>query len=65
MKQLRRSLRILTRSERYLNATLAGSIRYGLDRLPVGVVTEEEYQLSRLRLQKILRRREYTGSEPA
>ncbi|WP_239043214.1 ProQ/FINO family protein [Citrobacter freundii] len=65
VKQLRRCLRSLTRSEGYLNVTQAGSIRYGLDGLPVGVVTEEEYQLSRLRLQKILRRREYTGSEPA
>ncbi|MFG3824578.1 hypothetical protein ACGI6H_25930 [Escherichia coli] len=48
-----------------MSATLTGSIRYGLDGLPVGVVTEEENQLSRLRLEKILKRREYTGSEPA
>lgn len=61
-KQLRRCLRSLTRSEGYLNATTPGGKRYGLDGLPVGVVTEEEYQLSRLRLEKILKRREYTGS---
>nr|WP_253076398.1 ProQ/FINO family protein [Citrobacter freundii] len=57
-KQLRRCLRSLTRSEGYLNATTPGGKRYGLDGLPVGGVTEEEYQLSRLRLQKILKRRE-------
>ncbi|EJJ1300005.1 fertility inhibition protein FinO [Salmonella enterica] len=58
MKQLRRCLRSLTRSEGYLNATLTGSIRYGLNGHPAGVVTEEEYRLSRLRLEKILKRRE-------
>lgn len=58
-KQLRRCLLSLTRSEGYLNATTPGGKRYGLDGLPVGGGgTEEEYQLSRLRLQKILKRRE-------
>ncbi|EDE2461872.1 TPA: conjugal transfer protein [Salmonella enterica] len=57
-KQLRRCLRSLTRSEGYLNATLSGSIRYGLNGQPAGVVTEEEYRLSRLRLEKVLKRRE-------
>lgn len=36
VKQLRRCLRSLTRSEDYLNVTQTGSIRYGLDGLPVG-----------------------------
>lgn len=58
MKQLRRCLRSLTRSEGYLNATLTGSVRYGLNGQPAGVVTEEEYRLSRLRLEKVLKRRE-------
>ncbi|ECA7066262.1 hypothetical protein EO254_23050 [Salmonella enterica subsp. enterica serovar Grumpensis] len=55
---LRRCLRSLTRSEGYLNAALSGSIRYGLNGQPAGVVTEEEYRLSRLRLEKVLKRRE-------
>lgn len=57
-KQPRRCLRSLTRSEGYLNATLTGSIRYGLNGQPSGVVTEEEDRLSRLRLEKVLKRRE-------
>ncbi|ECW7884918.1 hypothetical protein F3561_22675 [Salmonella enterica subsp. enterica] len=57
-KQLRRCLRSLTRSEAYLNATTPGCIRYGLNGQPAGVVTEEEYRLSRLRLEKVLKRRE-------
>ncbi|ECQ4629172.1 fertility inhibition protein FinO [Salmonella enterica] len=63
MKQLRRCLRSLTRSEGYLNATLTGSVRYGLDGKPAGVVTEEEYRLSRLRLEKLLKRRERVRAE--
>ncbi|EDP1393736.1 fertility inhibition protein FinO [Salmonella enterica subsp. enterica serovar Reading] len=63
MKQLRRCLRSLTRSEGYLNATLTGSVRYGLDGKPAGVVTEEEYRLSRLRLEKLLKRREHVRAE--
>ncbi|EAP5829088.1 conjugal transfer protein [Salmonella enterica] len=58
MKQLRRCLRSLTRSEGYLNATLTGSVRYGLDGKPAGVVTEKEYRLSRLRLEKVLKLRD-------
>ncbi|EED9384100.1 fertility inhibition protein FinO [Salmonella enterica subsp. enterica] len=58
MKQLRRCLRSLTRSEGYLNATLTGSVRYGLDGKAAGVVTEEEYRLSRLRLEKVLKLRD-------
>ncbi|MEG0281526.1 MAG: ProQ/FINO family protein [Morganella sp. (in: enterobacteria)] len=58
-KQLRRCLRSLTRSEDYLNATLTGCIRHGLDGQPAGTVTEEEYRLSRLRLEKVLKRRAY------
>lgn len=58
VKQLRRCLRSLTRSEAYLNATLPGSIRYGLDGQPAGVVTEEEYLLGQLRLEKVLKRRD-------
>lgn len=58
VKQLRRCLRSLTRSEGYLNATMPGSIRYGLDGQPAGTVTEEEYRLSRLRLEKVVKRRE-------
>ncbi|MGS5269420.1 ProQ/FINO family protein [Escherichia coli] len=54
MKQLRRCLRSLTRSD----ATLTGSIRYGLDGKPAGVVTDEEYRLSQLRLEKVLKLRE-------
>ncbi|EBX4022496.1 conjugal transfer protein [Salmonella enterica subsp. enterica serovar Chester] len=57
-KQLRRCLQSLTRSEAYLNATTPGCIRYGLNGQPAGVVTEEEYRLSRLRLEKVLKRRE-------
>ncbi|EBQ9093016.1 conjugal transfer protein, partial [Salmonella enterica subsp. enterica serovar Richmond] len=56
-------LRSLTRSEGYLNATLTGSVRYGLDGKPAGVVTEEEYRLSRLRLEKLLKRREHVRAE--
>ncbi|WP_370612371.1 ProQ/FINO family protein [Citrobacter meridianamericanus] len=56
-KQLRRCLRSLTRSEGYLNATLTGGIRYGLDGQPAGVVTEGEYLLGQLRLEKVLKRR--------
>ncbi|EBF1559666.1 fertility inhibition protein FinO [Salmonella enterica] len=63
MKQLRRCLRSLTRSEGYLNATLTGNVRYGLDGKPAGVVTEEEYRLSRLRLEKLLKRREHVRAE--
>ncbi|EBS1478567.1 fertility inhibition protein FinO [Salmonella enterica] len=63
MKQLRRCLRSLTRSEGYLNTTLIGSVRYGLDGKPAGVVTEEEYRLSRLRLEKLLKRREHVRAE--
>lgn len=58
VKQLRRCLRSLTRSEDYLSAT-------GLDGQPTAVVTEKEYPLCRLRLEKILNSREYTESEPA
>mgnify|MGYP002771894982 CR=1 FL=1 len=57
VKQLRRCLRSLTRSEGYLNATLTGNTRYGLAGQPAGVVTEEEYRLSQLRLEKVLKRR--------
>lgn len=58
VKLLRRCLHSLTRSEGYRNATLIDSIRYGLDGQPAGVVTEEEYRLSQLRLEKVLKRRE-------
>ena len=61
VKQVRRCLRSLTRSEGYLNATMSGSIRYGLDGQPAGTVTEEEYRLSRLRLEKVQKRREGAG----
>ena len=58
VRQLRRCLRSLTRSEAYLNATTPGGKRYDLDGKPAGVVAEEEYRLSRLRLEKVLKRRE-------
>ncbi|EDR5750385.1 hypothetical protein L6F73_003639 [Salmonella enterica] len=41
-----------------VQATLTGSVRYGLNGQPAGVVTEEEYRLSRLRLEKVLKLRE-------
>lgn len=58
VKQLRRCLRSLTRSEVYLNATVPGCIRYDMDGQPASVVTDEEYRLSQLRLEKVLKRRE-------
>lgn len=58
VKQVRRCLRSLTRSEAYLKATVPGSIRYGLDGQPADVVTEEEYLLGQLRLEKVLKCRE-------
>lgn len=58
VRQLRRCLRSLTRSEGYLNTTMPGSIRYGLDGQHAGEVTEEEYRLSQLRLKKLLKRRD-------
>ncbi|HHT2664559.1 TPA: ProQ/FINO family protein [Citrobacter freundii] len=58
VRQLRRCLRSLTRSEGYLNTTMPGCIRYGLDGQHAGEVTEEEYRLSQLRLKKLLKRRD-------
>lgn len=49
-KRLRRVLRTLTRSAPYLQAQLAGAVRYDIHGLPAGTVTEEEAQSALKRL---------------